>query len=233
MRNSIDYYRNIRSSLLIAFAVLATSPAAAETWPGNTPVVGGAIATKVIGEICKIHGPSEAAEIDAYIARYLATVADQGVRDQMRDRVLPELEKGYRETHGKPDGCGAGSIEMATDMLKRIRSVAGDADYWQWVKNPRVGALDAVYAKSVGKSCAGTLSATEIEGLDAFISEEMATFAKSASAADTEVTWTYLREYEQRFATELAEPGACSEVARKDAREAVVKVVAAREAAKR
>ncbi|MCB1503551.1 MAG: hypothetical protein KDJ47_01110 [Hyphomicrobiaceae bacterium] len=204
-------------------------PASAEKWPGTSPVVGGAIAAKAVGKVCPgVLQPDDMTVLQTYIDRYLDTIGerDPGTREHFSTKLLPEMEKSYTEQHAKPGGCGTGAVELAQDMVQRVRAAAGDTAYWDRVRNPRVGAIDAVYAKAVGQACAGALTGPEVERLDAFVAREMGEFAKTSSEADTSATWAYLRDSEKKFADELHSRQQCTEMVRKDARDIVGKVTA-------
>ena len=59
-------------------ASLIASPSYASKFPGNEPSLGGAVATKAIGQHCSgVLAAPEAAEIDAYIAKASDAITPQ------------------------------------------------------------------------------------------------------------------------------------------------------------
>lgn len=223
------------AGLALTISAACVQSAAAEKWPGKSPVPGGAVAAKAIGASCPgVLGEVEMGELSAYLKRYLDTIGgrDAQLRERIGGRVLPELERAYMADYSKPGACSAGASEMAQDMLQRVRAAAGDADYWDQVLNPRVGPLDAVYAKAISGVCEGTLSEADRGMLDSFVNEQMDEFARTSSEADTATTWAHLKESEKRFSAELQQQSMCTDGVRTDARNIAAKVVAARSKAK-
>lgn len=231
MRNFNVRSKTVRSSLLVALAVLASSPVIAETWPGKTPVVGGAVAAKVVGQVCNALNAAEIGELDQYIDRYVSALepSDPAVSRRIRSDILPALEAEYRATHSKSDGCSPGSVEMAQDMLARVRRYRDNAGYWERVLSRRVGAFEAVQAKAVAKTCAGALKDADIATLDSFIHAEMSEFAENASKSDTEATWQHIRKLEEHTLAGLAGEEGCTRAEVQEAQEVVRKVAAVRD----
>lgn len=230
MRNFNVPTNTVRLSLLLALALLASSPASAETWPGKTPVVGGAVAAKVVGQICSTFKAAEITELDQYIDRYISALgtSEPAVARRIRSDILPNLEAGYREAHSKADGCAPGSVEMAEDMLARVRHYRDDASYWERVASRRVGAFEAAQAKAVAKACTGAMANVDISVLDSFIDAEMAEFAGNASKSDTEATWQHIRKIEEQTSAALAGEEGCTRAEVQEAQEVVGKVAAVR-----
>lgn len=228
MRNCKVRNGTVRSALLFALATLVASPASAETWPGKTPVVGGAIAAKVVGQVCNVFTASEIGELDHYVDRYITALeaSDAAVAKRIRSDILPNLEAGYRDAHSAPDGCAPGSVVMARDMLARVRRYRDDAGYWERVSSRRVGAFEAAEAKAVGKACSGALKDGDIAALDGFINSEMTEFAEHASKSDTEATWQHIRKLEERTLVGLAGEEGCTRDEVHQAQEVVRRVAA-------
>lgn len=221
------------AALALAMSAAFIQSAAAEKWPGKSPVPGGAVAARAIASQCAgVLKAGETDELTAYLSRYLDTIGgrDPEMRERIATQVLPELEKAYLADYSKPGACDSHATEMAQDMLQRVRAVANNAVYWEQVLNPPVGPLDAVYSKAIGSVCEGTLTGADISNLESFVKEQMDDFARTSSEADTQTTWTHLKDSERKFADELSGQKMCTDAVRKDARDIAARVAAARQA---
>ncbi len=112
--------QSFRQLLLVASGAFARSlPAAAETLSGEHAPVGGALAAKVIGETCPDALTSaETAEIGRYVDHVVAIEKAKGPEDKaFMERFVPALEADYRSNRT----CGVGDVELAKDMLLRVR----------------------------------------------------------------------------------------------------------------
>jgi hypothetical protein len=205
--------RTAAAAACLSLAVAAgITHAHAYTWPGTTPSLGGVIAAKAIGEICPgILAPRDIAALDGFMTRYSREIRRHRPSEHdVLSTFIPAFTKSMRERRLEPGACGASDQEQARDMLKRVRAVHHDGRFWSEVRNPRPGAGAALSAKVVAEACPGTLPAGAAARLQQFAETDMATFARSASAADTEATWAQLRAAEQRLAAAMTGPQHCT-----------------------
>lgn len=118
----------IRATLLAITAVgtfaLTSLPAAAEKWPGQAAAPGGALAARVIGFMCvKSLSPKDIFDLDLYLAQKRAQAnAEKPEEREKLIRIYTLLEAEYFSMYRDGKRCDAGQLEMARDMVQRVRS---------------------------------------------------------------------------------------------------------------
>ena len=107
------------AAIAVVAAVATSLPASAETWPGEHAPVGGALAAKIIGETCpNALSATEVSEIGRYIDRLVAIEKAKSEENKaFMEHFMPALEADYRSDRS----CGIGDVELAKDMLLRVR----------------------------------------------------------------------------------------------------------------
>lgn len=127
----ITTWRTSVSSLMLglAFAASGAWSARAETWPGTTASIGGAIAARVIAVKCngRLTGqpltPQEIAELDTYIdERQTAFMMGSEANRRLSEVVFPQLARDYNKTFSRRAACDFAARDMARDMLARVRA---------------------------------------------------------------------------------------------------------------
>lgn len=100
-------------------SIAATFSASAESGSSHHAPVGGALAAKIIGETCPGSlTPTEVAEIGRYIDNTVAIEKAKSAEDKaFMEQLMPALEADYRSNRT----CGVGDVELAKDMLLRVR----------------------------------------------------------------------------------------------------------------
>jgi hypothetical protein len=106
-------------TLAVLISLAAVVSAHAETFPSDHSPVGGALAARVIGETCPDALTSaETAEIGRYVDRVVAVEKAKSPEEKtFMERLVPALEADYRSNRT----CGVGDVELAKDMLLRVR----------------------------------------------------------------------------------------------------------------
>lgn len=119
------------SSLMLglAFAASGAWSARAETWPGTTASIGGAIAARVIAVKCnnRLTGqaltPQEISELDTYIdERQTAFMSGSPANQRFSESVFPRIARDYDRNYSNPDACTPAARDMAKNMLERVRA---------------------------------------------------------------------------------------------------------------
>ncbi len=110
---------------LILAALAVSTPAAGQIWPGSQAPPGGAIAAKVVGEVCPgVMSEEDVAELKNYIAER-ARHFQSGRRYERRFAAFfPQIEERFRASYAQPGGCTREAADMARDILERVRRTA-------------------------------------------------------------------------------------------------------------
>lgn len=105
---------------------LTSLSAAAEKWPGQEAAPGGALAARVIGFMCaNALSPKDIFDLDLYLAQRRAQAnAEKPEEREKLIRIYVALETGYFKMYRDGKRCNAGQIEMARDMVQRVRREA-------------------------------------------------------------------------------------------------------------
>ena len=160
----------------LAFCLLGSRDALAGKWPGEGASFGGAIAARVIGQLCpSVLSTSDIAEIDPYITKYLSeSVALEQKKSKQRDykpfpldELLQNLTKTYEAKYRDPQNCDADAAEEARDMLQRVRkAMATSGPLISTDGAP--GGGEVTSARITGVMCPGALSGQELAQLELY-----------------------------------------------------------------
>jgi hypothetical protein len=192
--------RNLFAGLGLVLALgMFAGPTHSETWPGDAPSLGGAIAEKVVGQHCRdVLTPAEITELDAYMARDAEETARKKSdgsapfpTDLFRKKLTADLEAKYRD----PQNCTGEAALEARSMLRRVQKVMASSEpLHPETAKPHVG--EVTIARVTGFNCPATFTAMQLAELDLYLAQYWVSLAKSASDADAQLTMREFRKAE-------------------------------------
>ena len=188
----------------LAFCLLGNRDALAWKWPGEGVSFGGAIAAKVVGQLCpNVLSTSDIAEIDTYITKYssesvaieLQKSKQSGDKPFPLDEFRQSLTEKYEAKYRDPQSCDADAAEEARDMLQRVRkAMATGGSLIRTDRTPDAG--ETTKARITGVMCPGALSGQELAQLELYFGWYWMSFVKTATDEDTRKTMWHLKKAE-------------------------------------
>ena len=101
---------------LAAILAFSSHGASAEA---QAPPIGGALAAKIIGEVCQgTLAQADIGELDRYVSRLVAEAKARSNEDRaFVEKFISALDEDYRSNRT----CGIGDRELARDMVLRVK----------------------------------------------------------------------------------------------------------------